>query len=134
MMRKVSGWGRYPIAETEWLAPSSPSAVLSATKDRDGIIARGNGRAYGDAAIGLRSTLVMTGLDRIIRIRSAVRAADGRGGRASFGRHCYFSASRLFSLRRAGNQTHYDRRRDRGRCPWQEFIIGKAALEITLSS
>ena len=66
MMREVTGWGRFPVVETEWIAPSGRLAALEAARAREGLIARGNGRAYGDAAIGARSTLLMTGLDRMI--------------------------------------------------------------------
>jgi FAD/FMN-containing dehydrogenase len=39
---------------------------VAATRDGDGIVARGSGRAYGDAAIGAIATLSTIGLDRVI--------------------------------------------------------------------
>jgi decaprenylphospho-beta-D-ribofuranose 2-oxidase len=67
MKRETFGWGRYPVAETEWITASTHDDALAAARRLDGVIARGNGRAYGDAAIGRQSTLVLTGLDRMLR-------------------------------------------------------------------
>src|SRR5829696_6107277 len=60
---RLSGWGRSHWFETVVLTPFDPREAqeLSAV---DGLIPRGNGRAYGDSAIGARATLHMGGLDR----------------------------------------------------------------------
>jgi decaprenylphospho-beta-D-ribofuranose 2-oxidase len=60
---RLSGWGRSQWFETEVLRPFSPRDVGELSR-RDGLVARGNGRAYGDAAIGAQATLDMRGLDR----------------------------------------------------------------------
>lgn len=73
MRRAVAGWGRSPQIETEWLEAVDPAAARAMTADRAGLIARGNGRAYGDAAIGLEATLAMGGVDRMVRF-------DAQGG------------------------------------------------------
>lgn len=65
----LSGWGRHPVL------PCSVETVREAADvcrhiERAGdktLIARGNGRAYGDAAINDRLTLSMLGLDRLQR-------------------------------------------------------------------
>lgn len=62
---KLSGWGRYPRHETEFLEPSVPSSLPALLASRPGVVARGNGRAYGDAAIGERATVSLLGLDRM---------------------------------------------------------------------
>jgi FAD/FMN-containing dehydrogenase len=62
-MTLVSGWGRFPVVDTEMLRPRSFAAVGGALAP--GAIARGNGRAYGDAAIGAARTIAMTGFDRV---------------------------------------------------------------------
>ncbi|WP_025032987.1 FAD-binding oxidoreductase [Bradyrhizobium sp. DOA9] len=62
-MTLVSGWGRFPVVDTEMLRPRSFEAVGEAMVS--GTVARGNGRAYGDAAIGVARTVAMTGFDRI---------------------------------------------------------------------
>ena len=64
-MTAVSGWGRYPIVDTEFSMPRTIDAIRHAMTDRTGVVARGNGRAYGDAAIGVEATIVMTAHDRI---------------------------------------------------------------------
>jgi FAD/FMN-containing dehydrogenase len=69
-MRQLAGWGRYPVLETQWRSAHSRSEAIGVTMTSEGVIARGNGRAYGDAAIGVKSTLSMTALDRMVRFDS----------------------------------------------------------------
>jgi FAD/FMN-containing dehydrogenase len=64
-MTLVSGWGRFPVVDTELWKPRSFDAVGDAVAGGPGCIARGNGRAYGDAAIGAVRTIAMTGFDRV---------------------------------------------------------------------
>jgi decaprenylphospho-beta-D-ribofuranose 2-oxidase len=64
-MTTMSGWGRYPIVGTDIITPRTPEAARIATSRIQGGIARGNGRAYGDAGIGARQTIQMGTLDRI---------------------------------------------------------------------
>ncbi|UWU77011.1 FAD-binding oxidoreductase [Bradyrhizobium huanghuaihaiense] len=84
-MTLVSGWGRFPVVDTDLLRPRSFEAVGDAVADVTGSVARGNGRAYGDAAIGAARTVGMTGFDRIrsfdpatgrIRLEAGVLLAD----------------------------------------------------------
>lgn len=62
-MTLVSGWGRFPVVDSDVLRPRSFAAVGEAVSS--GTVARGNGRAYGDAAIGVARTVAMTGFDRV---------------------------------------------------------------------
>jgi FAD/FMN-containing dehydrogenase len=71
---ELAGWGRYPRHETEWVEASTPAAIPDLLAGYAGIVARGNGRAYGDAAIGERITLSTGRLDRF-------RAFDPATGR-----------------------------------------------------
>lgn len=73
-MMELSGWGRYPRHPSELLTPASPRLVPSLISSQMGLVARGNGRSYGDAAIGEKTTLVTRGLNRI-------RAFDPATGR-----------------------------------------------------
>jgi len=73
-MTMLSGWGRYPSFAADVVSPCSLAAAEAATAASQGAVARGNGRAYGDAAIGTGMTLSMLGLDR-------VRAFDTASGR-----------------------------------------------------
>jgi decaprenylphospho-beta-D-ribofuranose 2-oxidase len=61
----ISGWGRYPINDTEMIHPRTADAARRATMSADHAIARGNGRAYGDAAVGVRQTIGMAHLNRM---------------------------------------------------------------------
>ena len=69
-MTELAGWGRYPRHETELLAPA-PEALPAILAERSGLVVRGNGRAYGDAAIGERLTLASRRLDRMRRFDPA---------------------------------------------------------------
>jgi decaprenylphospho-beta-D-ribofuranose 2-oxidase len=82
-MTLVSGWGRFPVVDSDVLRPRSFAAVGEAVAA--GTIARGNGRAYGDAAIGTVRTVTMTGFDRVrsfdpatgrIRLEAGMLLAD----------------------------------------------------------
>jgi FAD/FMN-containing dehydrogenase len=61
----LEGWGRYPRLNSEVLTPAHPHELNELVRGRAGLIARGNGRAYGDAAIGARASLKTTRLDRM---------------------------------------------------------------------
>jgi FAD/FMN-containing dehydrogenase len=64
--RTIGGWGRHPLVETDLRTPSARAAVLADIAETEGHVARGNGRAYGDAAIGATTTLALTGLNRMV--------------------------------------------------------------------
>ena len=64
-LRPISGWGRYPQAASEILAADAPATLPALLHGRRGLIARGGGRAYGDAAIGQRITVLTGALDRM---------------------------------------------------------------------
>jgi decaprenylphospho-beta-D-ribofuranose 2-oxidase len=72
----ISGWGRYPIIDTEMICPRIADTARQATMQGDQAIARGNGRAYGDAAIGVRQTISMAHLNRF-------RAFDAKTGQVT---------------------------------------------------
>jgi FAD/FMN-containing dehydrogenase len=63
----LGGWGRFPTHETELVTPSTAVASSDLLARQVGLVARGNGRAYGDAAIGARVTLATASLDRMRR-------------------------------------------------------------------
>jgi len=64
-MSELAGWGSYPKITTERLVVRHAAEASSLLRARTGLIARGQGRAYGDAAIGMTSTLCLSGLDRM---------------------------------------------------------------------
>ena len=63
--RELSGWGRYPRRPGPVARPRD-AAGLGALAGHGGLIARGNGRAYGDAAMGAAATVDMKRLDRML--------------------------------------------------------------------
>ncbi|UGY19209.1 FAD-binding oxidoreductase [Bradyrhizobium septentrionale] len=62
---RLSGWGNYPKVSTELLAPQTQAGARDYLLARSGVVARGAGRAYGDAAIGVQSTISSRGLNRM---------------------------------------------------------------------
>lgn len=65
MKTKLSGWGCFPVKETRLAAPRD-LAALTQQLSSGVAIARGNGRAYGDSAIGRETTLHMAHFDRLL--------------------------------------------------------------------
>ncbi len=63
---KLSGWGRYPVFDARVEAPRDEDAVRALVDDRQTLIARGNGRAYGDSAINRSATIDMRGLNHML--------------------------------------------------------------------
>ena len=64
--KKLSGWGRYPKIKTTEVIPDSESQLLEILRANGSFIARGNGRAYGDAAINKDLTITMTKMDKFL--------------------------------------------------------------------
>lgn len=62
---KVSGWARYPIIDTELTAPRNIEELRKIVCSGE-VIARGNGRSYGDSAVGPSSTIHMKHFNRIL--------------------------------------------------------------------
>jgi FAD/FMN-containing dehydrogenase len=63
---ELTGWGRYPRFEAQTFRPATLREAARLQQDLDGSIARGAGRAYGDAAIGLVNCICASGLDRFL--------------------------------------------------------------------
>ncbi|MCW9044415.1 MAG: FAD-binding oxidoreductase [Pseudopelagicola sp.] len=63
---KISGWGRYPVLEVQTHKPRDMDAVRDCVLSQPTLIARGNGRAYGDSAINPSATLDMRRLNRML--------------------------------------------------------------------
>ncbi len=51
-MTILAGWGRYPRFPSELFEPPTLESAATFTLLHPAMIGRGNGRAYGDAAIG----------------------------------------------------------------------------------
>src|SRR6476661_4805956 len=67
----LSGWGRFPRTECRLFAPTSESDLRLLLAEHPSLIARGNGRAYGDAALNPAATVAMRRFDRILSFNEA---------------------------------------------------------------
>jgi decaprenylphospho-beta-D-ribofuranose 2-oxidase len=63
-LTEMTGWARYPRQHSRLLKPTKLLDIQNHMSET-GVVARGNGRAYCDAAIGQRVTVSTLGLDRI---------------------------------------------------------------------
>src|SRR5690606_21491071 len=50
-VQKVSNWGNFPVVEKELKSEDSLIKIQAFIKSRNEVIARGNGRCYGDASL-----------------------------------------------------------------------------------
>ena len=65
-MARLAGWGNFPVIEGETVTPRDvPDTVAQVNADRP-LIARGNGRSYGDAAMTSGCTVSMLALNKMI--------------------------------------------------------------------
>lgn len=67
---RVSGWGRFPVLETKLSAPRSIDSLRDIVRLGPDVIARGNGRAYGDSAVGRSVTIQTRYLNRMVAFDS----------------------------------------------------------------
>lgn len=76
----LSGWGRYPRHQAIGIHPAdAPEVSRAATTAAHGI-ARGNGRAYGDAAVGADATIHLGRLDRFLSFDPTTGILVGEAG------------------------------------------------------
>ncbi len=61
----ISGWGGYLVQEAKVVYPKNIEQILEEIKKSD-LIARGNGRAYGDSSINKKNTINMKYFNKII--------------------------------------------------------------------
>jgi FAD/FMN-containing dehydrogenase len=76
----LSGWGRYPRVAARLLSPADRAGALAVLAAEPALIARGNGRAYGDAALNPAATLSMLDVRGVLAfdpVSGRVRAEAG---------------------------------------------------------
>jgi FAD/FMN-containing dehydrogenase len=78
-MTRLSGWGRTPVAEGRVRTARSEADVAEAMAEGP-LIARGNGRSYGDPAMSPGLTLRMTGMDRMLSFDAATGTLVAEAG------------------------------------------------------
>ena len=62
---KISGWGGYPIRKAKVIYPKDFDQIQNEIK-KNNLIARGNGRAYGDSSINEKNTISMKYFNHIL--------------------------------------------------------------------
>lgn len=78
-MTELSGWGRYPRHDSTVMEMRRGADIATASA-LSGAIARGAGRAYGDAAIGESVTFDMRRLDRLLGFDEATGLLTAEAG------------------------------------------------------
>lgn len=64
---KISGWGNYPVCDALLSKPGNATEAATYISSESVVVPRGNGRSYGDAAIGSH-IISSLGLNRIISL------------------------------------------------------------------
>lgn len=62
----LSGWGRHPVQRAQVFAPRSMQDVAALIHSEPTLIARGQGRAYGDSAMNAAATLSTRQMNRML--------------------------------------------------------------------
>ncbi|WPO83723.1 FAD-binding oxidoreductase [Chryseobacterium sp. JJR-5R] len=83
-IQKVTNWGNYPIVEKEMKSDDSFRKIKEFIRDHNEVIARGNGRCYGDASLGehifstkkLNKFISFDRLNGVIECESGVLLSD----------------------------------------------------------
>lgn len=76
----LSGWGRFPVIYAPVVTAPRSEAELAAAVAKGGVIARGNGRSYGDSAVSRRGTIDMRHFNRMISFDADTGVLVAEGG------------------------------------------------------
>jgi FAD/FMN-containing dehydrogenase len=63
---RISGWGLHPVVNGVLDMPRSDAEIAQALREHGSVIARGNGRSYGDSSFNARGALSMLKRDRML--------------------------------------------------------------------
>ncbi|MFN3145658.1 MAG: FAD-dependent oxidoreductase [Paracoccaceae bacterium] len=77
--RPLAGWGRHPVRDCTLAAPET-EAEAAALVAAGPVIARGNGRAYGDSALGVPATLSTRRMNRMRAFDPATGVLESEAG------------------------------------------------------
>jgi FAD/FMN-containing dehydrogenase len=77
---RLSGWGRYPVADCRLASPSGATAAARLADKRPSLIARGCGRSYGDSSLNPELTLATGGMDRLLAFDEAAGLLECESG------------------------------------------------------
>jgi FAD/FMN-containing dehydrogenase len=76
----LSGWGRYPVADCRLARAATASAAVEAVAAEPSLIARGNGRSYGDSSLNPQLTLATGRMDRLLSFDAATGLLECEAG------------------------------------------------------
>ncbi|MEY8801676.1 FAD-binding protein [Leisingera sp. XS_AS12] len=79
-MTHLAGWGNFPVKETTLLAPRSEHQLIDLLASNPSVIARGNGRAYGDSAIGAPTTVHMRHFNKMLAFDANTGLLEAESG------------------------------------------------------
>lgn len=65
MIKKISNWGNFPVIESNEVFFNQPEQAINEVKNTPSLLARGNGRCYGDASLASK-TINTTQFDKIL--------------------------------------------------------------------
>jgi FAD/FMN-containing dehydrogenase len=78
---RLTGWGRYPLAECKLFEPGSPEEVVRCLSEVQApAIARGKGRSYGDSSLSPECTIGTRRMDRMLAFDEATGWLSCEGG------------------------------------------------------
>ncbi len=77
--RPLSGWGRNPVRECTLASPETEAEAV-AILAQGPVIARGNGRAYGDSALGVPMTLSTRRMNRMLAFDAKTGVLEAEAG------------------------------------------------------
>lgn len=76
---KIAGWGNYPSFEANIVAPLTIDSLVKNIISKN-LIARGNGRSYGDSSINLKNTIDMRNFKRILSFNNKTGVISCQSG------------------------------------------------------
>jgi decaprenylphospho-beta-D-ribofuranose 2-oxidase len=81
VVRRLAGWGRYPVVETELRRPERLADLVTLVRAGGSVVGRGLGRSYGDAALnGAGRTVLFERLDRLLSFDEATGVLECEAG------------------------------------------------------
>ena len=78
--KTITGWGRFPRAECELFRPEKQRELHRLTQERNSLLARGLGRAYGDAALNESATLLQERFNHFLEFDGTSGILECEGG------------------------------------------------------
>lgn len=77
---QLEGWGRYPRCKGQVLAPTRTQDLVSLLETETPLIARGNGRSYGDSSFNADGAVSTLKLNRLLKFESETGTLTAEAG------------------------------------------------------